>query len=163
MQPASSELYQRGVAQVFAGLFGRDANDPERVLDAKVPGVIDEHSRSDGLVQFTERPPTYWFTWGSSGSPAFLERGEQLAGIVVLSELGRNEGQAGPKEAFILPATLSVRIWFARWRCGRRNGEAWMRSARVMRRFRTFRLACSNSLRAPRPAQSRRCDRRTME
>jgi hypothetical protein len=33
------------------------------------------------------------FEEGSSGSPVFLQNGEQLAGIIALSELGANEGE----------------------------------------------------------------------
>jgi predicted negative regulator of RcsB-dependent stress response len=52
----------------------------------------------------------YWFTSGSSGSPLFLDAGQQLAGILSLSELGANEGKTPLREAFIVPAMVIRRF-----------------------------------------------------
>ena len=62
----------------------------------------------DGLRQFRGvQSQVYWFEKGSSGSPVFLQNGEQLAGIIALSELGANEGEGHLREAFAVPATTN--------------------------------------------------------
>ncbi len=55
----------------------------------------------------------YWFTSGSSGSPVVLKGGQQLAGILSLSELGANEGESPLHEAFVVPAT-TIRAFVTR-------------------------------------------------
>ncbi len=70
-----------------------------------VDGTIDQDVY-DGLRRFHgDQLQKYWFEGGSSGSPVFLEYGQQLAGIIRLSELGSNEGENRLHEAFVVPAT----------------------------------------------------------
>jgi hypothetical protein len=73
-----------------------------------VDGTIDQKTDPDGLRQFRGvQSQVYWFEKGSSGSPVFLQNGEQLAGIIALSELGANEGEGHLREAFVVPATTN--------------------------------------------------------
>jgi|GEM_PF-3254723 len=73
-----------------------------------VDGTIDQTTDPDGLRQFRGvQSQVYWFEKGSSGSPVFLQNGEQLAGIIALSELDANEGEGHLREAFAVPATTN--------------------------------------------------------
>jgi tetratricopeptide (TPR) repeat protein len=72
-------------------------------VDGTIDQVIDPEA---GLRQFRgDQSRGYWFEKGSSGSPVFLDNGEQLAGLIALSELGANEGESHLHEAFVVPAT----------------------------------------------------------
>jgi hypothetical protein len=85
---------------------GRDPNNPGAIRDLRVSGTIDDHINARELRQFTgNNPSSYWFTKGSSGSPVFIRNGQQLAGIISLSELGANEGESLLHEAFVVPGT----------------------------------------------------------
>ena len=54
-----------------------------------IDGTIRPMVRDDGRRQFTGGNASgYWTDRGSSGSPVFLETGEQLAGIISVSEIG---------------------------------------------------------------------------
>jgi len=68
----------------------------------------------EGRREFTgDNPNAYWFQPGSSGSPVFVDGGEQLAGIVSLSEKGANEGEGRLHEAFVVPGT-TIRTYVVR-------------------------------------------------
>jgi len=58
--------------------------------------------------------PNYWFEEGSSGSPVFLDKAEQLAGIISLSEIGGKQGVNRLREAFVVPATTIRKYLTAR-------------------------------------------------
>ncbi len=91
---ASHERFQAGRGYAIAGLI-RDKKKPNTPGDAKIPGTIANHEDADGRREFTgDNPNAYWFQPGSSGSPVFVDGGEQLAGIVSLSEKGANEGDS---------------------------------------------------------------------
>jgi tetratricopeptide (TPR) repeat protein len=84
----------------------RDEKNPDTPCDVKIPGTIAEYDGTNERRQFTgSNPNGYWFQRGSSGSPVFVDGGEQLAGIVSLSELGANEGKSPLHEAFVVPGT----------------------------------------------------------
>ncbi len=107
LAPASAERYETGNGYAFAGLPGRDPSNPSLVQEVNVPGVIVSTLRSDRRRQFSgANPQGYWTDRGSSGSPVFLEKGEQLAGIISLSETGRKSGESPIHEAFVVPGTL---------------------------------------------------------
>jgi tetratricopeptide (TPR) repeat protein len=107
LSPASMERFETGPGYAYAGLPGRDAANPSQVQEVTVPGVIASPLRGDRRRQFTgENQQGYWTDRGSSGSPVFLEKGEQLAGIISLSETGRKSGESSIHEAFVVPGTL---------------------------------------------------------
>jgi hypothetical protein len=106
LQPAAHERFETGVGFAHAGLIGRDNANPGRVSDVRVKGEIIDFTNTEGLRQFTgSNSAGYWTTRGASGSPVFLEGGQQLAGIMSLSETGANEGETQLHEAFVVPAT----------------------------------------------------------
>ena len=75
--------------------------------EVTVEGVIAATLRGDGRRQFTRaNPQSYWTDRGSSGSPVFVGTGEQLAGIISLSETGRKSGESTIHEAFVVPGTV---------------------------------------------------------
>jgi tetratricopeptide (TPR) repeat protein len=104
LRPASHDRFQSGDAYSIAGLVRDKAGAPRVVT---ISGRIADYEGTDGRREFTDggRPNAYWFEPGSSGSPIFLGGGEQLAGIVSLSEQGVNEGKSRLREAFVVPAT----------------------------------------------------------
>jgi len=111
LQLATQERYEVGTAYAHARLGRKDPGGSETWRDAFPPGKIDPRITDDGLRQFTGELPTgYWFTSGSSGSPVFLDDGQQLAGILSLSELGANDGESPLHEAFVVPATTIRRF-----------------------------------------------------
>ncbi|MCB1451185.1 MAG: tetratricopeptide repeat protein, partial [Nitratireductor sp.] len=74
---------------------------PTRKEDVTVPGLFSDTTNASGLRQITgDAANGYWTEKGSSGSPAFIDGGVQLAGILRLSELG------GVHEAFLIPGTV---------------------------------------------------------
>jgi hypothetical protein len=80
----------------------------------RVKGEIIDFIDSEGLRQFTgSNSASYWTTRGASGSPVFLDGGQQLAGIMSLSETGANEGETHLHEAFVVPAT-TIRAFLVR-------------------------------------------------
>jgi tetratricopeptide (TPR) repeat protein len=100
---ASQERFQVGRGYAIAGLVRDKPNAPR---DVKIQGTIADHEDADGRREFTgDNPNAYWFQPGSSGSPVFVDGGEQLAGIVSLSEKGANEGESRLHEAFVVPGT----------------------------------------------------------
>lgn len=107
LAPASAERYEIGNGYAFAGLPGRDPSNPSLVQEVNIPGVIASTLRSDRRRQFTgANSQGYWTDRGSSGSPVFLEKGEQLAGIISLSETGKKSGESPIHEAFVVPGTM---------------------------------------------------------
>jgi tetratricopeptide (TPR) repeat protein len=105
LRPARFEKFEVGEGYAIAALV-RDKKKPNVPRAVKVPGTIVDFEGGDGRREFTGSNPTaFWFDFGSSGSPVFMAGGEQLAGIVSLSEIGANEGQSVPREAFVVPAT----------------------------------------------------------
>jgi hypothetical protein len=103
LQLASHERFQSGRGYAIAGLVRDNTNMPR---DTKIIGTVADHEDSAGRREFTgDNVNAYWFQPGSSGSPVFLEGGEQLAGIVSLSETGVNEGKSRLHEAFVIPGT----------------------------------------------------------
>jgi tetratricopeptide (TPR) repeat protein len=106
LQIAIREVNEIGEGFAIAGVTGRDPNNPGAIRDLRVSGTIDDHINARELRQFTgNNPSSYWFTRGSSGSPVFIRNGQQLAGIISLSELGANEGESLLHEAFVVPGT----------------------------------------------------------
>jgi tetratricopeptide (TPR) repeat protein len=106
LQIAIREVNEIGEGFAIAGVTGRDPNNPRAIRDLRVSGTIDDHINARELRQFTgNNPSSYWFTKGSSGSPVFIRNGQQLAGIISLSELGANEGESLLHEAFVVPGT----------------------------------------------------------
>src|SRR5215467_6671060 len=92
--------FETGRGYAIAGLI-RD-----KLRDVKIQGTIADHEDAEGRREFTgDNPNGYWFQPGSSGSPVFVDGGEQLAGIVSLSELGANVGKSRLHEAFVVPGT----------------------------------------------------------
>jgi tetratricopeptide (TPR) repeat protein len=106
LQPAAHERFETGAGFAHAGLIGRDKTNPSGVSDVRVKGEIIDFIDSEGRRQFTgSNSASYWTTRGASGSPVFLDGGQQLAGIMSLSETGANEGETHLHEAFVVPAT----------------------------------------------------------
>lgn len=104
LQLATGEQFEVGAGYVHAGR--RDQNRPDVIRDVRIPGTIADLKGSDGTRQFTGvNPQSYWSERGSSGSPLFVGKGQQLAGILSLSELGANQGKSLLHEAFIVPGT----------------------------------------------------------
>src|SRR5262249_46239630 len=102
---AKVRRFEVGDGYAHAGILGRVPSSPTIVTDAQIPGQIADLPVSGGR-QFTgDSPQKWWFTKGSSGSPVFLKSGQQLAGLVSLSELGANEGESHLHEALVVPAT----------------------------------------------------------
>ena len=108
LQLARHDDLECGDGFAFARVTRTDPNGRELTRDLIANGKIDPH-KIDNLRQFTGTVPQgFWFTPGSSGSPVFLDKAQQLAGILSLAELGANEGQTHLREAFVVPATV---IW----------------------------------------------------
>ena len=106
LQPAAHDRFETGAGFAHVGLIGRDKANPGRVSDARVKGEIIDFIDAEGRRQFTgSNSASYWTTRGASGSPVFLEGGQQLAGIMSLSETGANEGETHLHEAFVVPGT----------------------------------------------------------
>jgi tetratricopeptide (TPR) repeat protein len=106
LQLARGERFEVGSGFALAGLTGRDPKKPNTPQDMRIDGTIADHRNADGLRQFTgSTVPSYWFERGSSGSPIFLRQGQQLAGILSLSERGANQGESPLHEAFVVPAS----------------------------------------------------------
>jgi tetratricopeptide (TPR) repeat protein len=100
LQLATENRFEIGEGYARAGLQGRDQNKPQEVRDVEIRGEIADYIGFDGRRQFTgDNPISYWSIPGSSGSPVFRKGGQQLAGILSLSELGALH------EAFVVPAT----------------------------------------------------------
>ncbi len=115
LQPAAHERFETGAGFAHAGLIGRDTVNPNRVSDVRVRAEIADFINSEGRRQFTGgNSASYWTTRGASGSPVFLESGQQLAGIMSLSETGGNEGETHLHEAFVVPATTIRKYLTAR-------------------------------------------------
>ena len=104
--PARHERFETGPAFARIGLIGRDRRNPDIVIDRNIKGLIDPGPLSNGQRQFTgDNHSGYWSERGASGSPVFVEAGEQLAGILSLAETGANDGKTQLHEASIVPAT----------------------------------------------------------
>jgi tetratricopeptide (TPR) repeat protein len=105
----SSEV---GAAYALAGLIGLDESKPDFVRDVPIEGVIANYKdAAEGMRKFTgDNLPSYFSDRGASGSPVFLKDGHnRLAGILVLSVQGANEGKTHLRQAFVLPATTVIR------------------------------------------------------
>ena len=123
LTPSSTERYETGDGYAYAGLPGRDPSNPSLVQEVNIPGVIASTLRSDRRRQFTgANTQGYWTDRGSSGSPVFLEKGEQLAGIISLSETGRKSGESPIHEAFVVPGTI-IRRYLETFAAVRRVAE----------------------------------------
>ena len=102
LQIAVHERFEFGSGYALAALPGLASSSARSVRDVRVAGTIADHVSADGRRQFTGgNSQGYWSKRGSSGSPVFLDHGQQLAGILSLSELGENR----PHEAFIVSGT----------------------------------------------------------
>jgi tetratricopeptide (TPR) repeat protein len=105
LQIARHERFEYGPGFALAVLPSRGLSD--ELID----GVIVQHVNNRGLRRFTGDATTeYWLEKGSSGSPMFLKGGQQLAGLVTLSELGAKPQTGALHEAFVVPGQ-------AIWRC----------------------------------------------
>jgi hypothetical protein len=108
LQLAREDKFESGTGYALIGLAGRDRSNPTIPEDVRIDAKIANHRNARGLRQFTGINDTsYWSGRGSSGSPVFLEQGQQLAGILSKSELGANAGDSTLREAFVVPATTT--------------------------------------------------------
>jgi hypothetical protein len=74
-----------------------------------IPGKIGRHVDEKGRRAFSQPLATgYWLERGSSGSPIFIGRGQQLAGLISMAELGDEPQNAPIREAYVVPGTV---IW----------------------------------------------------
>ncbi|MGO9418972.1 tetratricopeptide repeat protein, partial [Roseiarcus sp.] len=106
LHPAMRELSEVGDGHAHVGLIGRDKANPSGLVDRDVSGEIRSGKDARGLRQFTgDKLAAYWTDRGASGSPVFVGIGEQLAGILSLSEIGVNDGKNALHEAAIVPGT----------------------------------------------------------
>lgn len=111
LQLAAHERFQVGEGYAIAGLIRGGQRTPR---DTKIGGSIADHEGADGRREFTgSNSNAFWFQRGSSGSPVFVEGGQQSAGIVSLSELGANEGESHLHEAFVVPG-MTIRAHLLR-------------------------------------------------
>jgi tetratricopeptide (TPR) repeat protein len=100
LQLATEDRFEVGEGYTRAGLQGLNQDEPHEVRDVEIEGEIRASKGFDGRRQFTGKNlVSYWSKPGASGSPVFRKGGQQLAGILSLSELG------GRHEAFMVPAT----------------------------------------------------------
>ena len=107
LQLAAHERFEFGPGYAIAGLAGRDQSKPNLPEDVRIEGTIANFKNAKGTRQFTGiNDSSYWSGRGSSGSPAFLQQGQQLAGILSRSEVGANQGDSPLREAFIVPGTI---------------------------------------------------------
>jgi tetratricopeptide (TPR) repeat protein len=106
LQLAAHGRFEAGDGHAIAGLVGLDPADPTAARDVQVRGTIADYCGADGRRQFTgSNAQAYWTDRGSSGSPVFRDGGQQLAGILSLSERGVRPGGSALHEAFVVPAT----------------------------------------------------------
>jgi hypothetical protein len=92
---ATEERFETGTGRIHA--FKKS-----RGTDVFVSGTIQPGTTAKGLRQISgDADSGYWTEKGSSGSPAFLDNGMQLAGILLLSETGNPPERV----AFILPGS----------------------------------------------------------
>lgn len=106
LQLAAHDRFETGKGYAIAGIIGRNPRQPKDVQQSRLDGTIADSTDPKGRRQFTSGNASgYWSAPGSSGSPVFREGGQQLAGILSLSEIGDELGTAALHEAFILPAT----------------------------------------------------------
>jgi hypothetical protein len=91
-------------------------------LDDRIAGHIDSHVNAKGWRAFNGAGEKgYWFEYGSSGSPVFLDNIEQLAGIITRAEQGAEPQDALIRKAFVVPGKV---IWpFVRAVSDRELGE----------------------------------------
>ena len=114
LRPATHERFETGPGYARVGLIGRDKTDLRAVIERRVSGQIDTAKDGRGFRQFVgDNLAAYWSDRGASGSPVFVETGEQLAGILALSEIGVNEGKSPLHEAAIVPGT-TIRLHLER-------------------------------------------------
>jgi hypothetical protein len=102
LQVARDGAYETGGASALARL-------PTRRTDREILGEIGEHIDEKGRRAFSQPTKSgYWLEKGSSGSPAFIGSGQQLAGIISMAELGEDPQNAPIREAYVVPGTI---IW----------------------------------------------------
>jgi hypothetical protein len=102
LQIARDGAYETGRASALTRL-------PTRNTDREIPGEIGKHLDEKGRRAFSQPDTTrYWLEKGSSGSPTFIESGQQLAGIISMAELGDESQNASIREAYVVPGTT---IW----------------------------------------------------
>ena len=102
LQVARDGAYETGEASALARL-------PSRKTDHEIPGQLGKHVDEKGRRAFSQAIKSgYWLEKGSSGSPAFIGSGQQLAGIVSMAELGGEPQDAPIREAYVVPGTI---IW----------------------------------------------------
>jgi len=77
-----------------------------RRQDASFPCEIETECASLGRRQISAETQTrYWADKGISGSPVFIDNGEQLVGIVTQSEVGANQDRTHLREGYIIAAS----------------------------------------------------------
>jgi len=107
LQLAADDYHETGPGYAHAWLVRVDPDGHESFEDVFVDGDIKPRRNSRELRQFTgNNQQSYWFCRGSSDSPLFLNKAQQLAGLLSLSELGANERKSSLHEAFLVPGTM---------------------------------------------------------
>jgi hypothetical protein len=167
LQLATRDSFEIGDGFSIAGIVGRDVAKPDTVMAGPVQGSIIEFPNPKGQRPFTgNKAQGFWFTSGSSGSPVFLKQGQQLAGIISLSELGYNEGEVGCRKPLSFRRQRFAFIWAG---CSPRRrptpkvsiliscGRCWMPSEPARHHSSKFPPACSSSWKARWRVQPSRC------
>ena len=170
LQAAADTGRETGEAQALAGLV--DPGRPGGPFQVEIMGKLAEMIGADGLRQFTgANSAGYWPNRGSSGSPVFLTRGQQLAGILSLATFQANAGRPISGKPTWCPVRSSGSI-SSRSRPFRSRGRSIFRLP-ICRTFSkdlelriwrspTFRGCCGSTSRRPRPMAESRRPRRTM-
>jgi hypothetical protein len=98
LQLAVREELEVGEGHVHAYL-------PSREVDDFITGTLTKKNSKKQRIFKGNDSDNYWFEDGSSGSPAFKNEGQQLAGILTRSELGANSGKSHLRQATVVPGT----------------------------------------------------------
>jgi len=113
LQPSALETLEIGEAEAQAMVL-RPGDGEASWEEVTIDGTLRDRLRPDGRRQLSGlRAENFWFVRGSSGAPVFRKGGQQLAGLLSLSELGVNERRSQLQEAFVVPGTV-IRAHLAR-------------------------------------------------
>ncbi len=99
LQLALEQNLEQGEAVVLAYLESRG-------IDDEIKGNLSDHINGKGNRKFTAAAANgYFVEHGSSGSPAFLRNGQQVAGILVQAEQTEAPQTGEIKEGFVISAS----------------------------------------------------------